>query len=359
MATDGTSRLTVRLSGASGRFGGALDRATDVRTATLQSEPTLPGLLERENCPSCASREFHTLLTVPYADETVQGFLRRHYQRPPDTRPLHGWNYELVRCGSCRLAYQRCIPDRVLLNDIYDDWTTPTALEGERERDEQTLEESSLLAEEVHFLVSHFRLRPKEIQVLDFGMGWCKWLLMARAFGCEVAGAELSVARQRYARSLGIEVLDWDEIPNRRFQFINAEQVFEHLVEPGDVLRHLAGALAENGLLRISVPNSSSALNAVKRKQSFGALTPEEVMPIHPLEHLNSFEPATLETFGRLAGLAPIQPSLRLLYNSTSGWLSPRAGLKALLRPLYRHVWPKSTIMYFRRIAATAQSSKP
>jgi len=325
-----------------------------VQTAILQAAPAVPQLVERENCPACASRQSHSLLRIPYADESVQGFLRRHYQRPPDTRPLHGWDYELVRCGNCKLAYQRCVPGPALLHAIYDGWTTPTALEVERERDEQTLENSSLLAEEVHFLVSHFRRRPKEIQVLDFGMGWGQWLLMARAFGCQVAGVELSLERQRYARSVGIEVLDWDEIPKRRFDFINAEQVFEHLVEPGEVLRHLAGALAGDGLLRISVPNSRSALKTVQRKKSFAALTPDEIMPIHPLEHLNSFEPATLENFGRLAGLEPIRPSLRLLYNSTAGWLSPKAGLKALLRPLYRHVWPKSTIAYFRKRAAAA-----
>ena len=181
-----------------------------MQTASLQAAPAVPQLLERENCPACASRQFHNLLKVPYADQSVQEFLRRHYQRPPDTRPLDGWDYELVRCGSCRLAYQRCVPGPSLLNDIYDGWTTPSALEVERERDEQTLEDSSLLAEEVHFLVSHFRLRPKEVQVLDFGMGWGQWLLMARAFGCQVAGAELSLERQRYARSMGIEVLDWD-----------------------------------------------------------------------------------------------------------------------------------------------------
>ena len=317
----------------------------------LQAGPVAPQLVERLRCPGCASRNSRCLLKVPYADESVQSFLRRHYHRPPDTRPLDGWNYELVRCEDCKLAYQRCIPGPALLQDIYDRWIYPKGME--REREKCTLEDSCLIAQEVHFLISHFRLRPGAIQVLDFGMGWTKWLKMARAYGCQVSGTELSIERQRYARSIGIEVLDWDEIPTRRFHFINAEQVFEHLVEPGEVLRHLAGALAENGVLRISVPNARSALRAVEKKRSFGALSPEHIMAIQPLEHLNSFEPATLERFGRLAGLEPLRPSLRLLYNSTSGWLSPKVGLKALLRPVYRHVWPRSTITFFRKRSVT------
>jgi len=201
----------------------------------------------------------------------------------------------------------------------------------------------------VQFLIGHLRMRPGSIDVLDFGMGWGEWASMAMAFGCRVCGAELSVERQKYARSIGIEVVDWDEIPRRRFHFINTEQVFEHLVEPAVVLRHLANSLADNGILRISVPDSRSAIREVEKKRSFGALAKEHVGPIHPLEHINSFEPHTLERFGRIAGLEPIRPSLRLLYNSTSGWLRPKAALKSLIRPVYRHVFPKSTITYFRK----------
>jgi hypothetical protein len=75
----------------------------------------------------------------------------------------------------------------------------------------------------------------------------------------------------------------------------------------------------------------------------------DDLRAVHPLEHLNAFEATSLERFGRVAGLEPIRPSLRLLYNGTSGWLSPKAALKSLLRPVYRHIYPKSTVVYFRK----------
>jgi hypothetical protein len=101
--------------------------------------------------------------------------------------------------------------------------------------------------------------------------------------------------------------------------------------------------------LRISVPNCRAALRALEKKPSFESLSTEDVRALHPLEHLNGFEATTLEQFGRGAGLEPIRPSLRLLYNGTSGWLQPKAAVKSLLRPLYRHVYPKSTVVYFRK----------
>jgi hypothetical protein len=51
------------------------------------------------------------------------------------------------------------------------------------------------------------------------------------------------------------------------------------------------------------------------------------------------------------AGLRPMRPSLRLIYNASSGWLYPRQAARLLLRPLYRHVYPKSTFVYFVRDA--------
>ena len=306
-----------------------------------------PALIKREQCPSCGSPSARVLLSLPYEAPALSTFLKTYYHRPPDTTPLEGGSYEVVRCEGCSLGYQRYVPGAELLQAIYDVWISPTPPEGVRNR--YGIEDYRLLAQEVQFVIEHFRKPPASIRVLDFGMGWGVWSRMALAFGCSVAGAELSLARQNHARSIGVEVLQWDELPGRNFHFINTEQVFEHLVEPAVTLRHLATALADGGLLRISVPNCRSALRALEKKPSFERLSLDDVRALHPLEHLNGFEAATLEQFGRSAGLEPIRPSLRLLYNGTSGWLQPKAAAKSLLRPLYRHVYPKSTVVYFRK----------
>jgi hypothetical protein len=306
-----------------------------------------PALTPRQQCPSCGARGAGVLLSVPYEAQAVQAFLKTHYHKPPDTTPLAGSTYEVVRCESCSLGYQRNVPGPELLQTIYDEWISPTPKELVRSR--YGLDDYRLLSQEVQFVIEHFRKPPGSIQVLDFGMGWGVWSRMALAFGCSVAGAELSIARQQHARSIGVEVLQWDELPGRNFHFINTEQVFEHLVEPAATLRHLTTALADGGLLRISVPNCSAALRALEKKPAFESLSTEDVRALHPLEHLNGFEAATLERFGRGAGLEPIRPSLRLLYNGASGWLQPKAAVKSLLRPLYRHVYPKSTVVYFRK----------
>lgn len=196
-------------------------------------------------------------------------------------------------------------------------------------------------------MLAHFRLPPGELKALDFGFGWAEWTRMAAAYGIDVCGAELSQVRIDYAASIGIRVVDADALPSREFHFINTEQVFEHLLEPGRVLRQLAAALRPGGLLKISVPDCDRAIRKLRRAGAFAGLSDEDIMPIAPFEHINSFTHDSLVAVGREAGLAPLRPSLRALYNSSSGWMEPTAALKALARPLYRHVYPKTSFVYF------------
>jgi 2-polyprenyl-3-methyl-5-hydroxy-6-metoxy-1,4-benzoquinol methylase len=238
------------------------------------------------------------------------------------------------------------VPGNDLLNEIYEEWIPP----GEKDRLHRSrdLNYYRYLAEQLQFVVQHLKKNPSAIRALDFGMGWAEWATMAKAFGCQISGSELSAHRVEHAQSIGIEIVQWEDLARRKFDFINTEQVFEHLIDPLPTLRHLANAIDGGGLIRISVPDSRAALRALA-KRNFAALSSKQVMPIAPLEHVNCFEYRSLVALGKLAGLRPVRPSLRHLYNSSSGWFSFRNALRLTLRPIYRHVFPKSTVVYFCR----------
>src|SRR5690606_16985924 len=115
------------------------------------------------------------------------------------------------------------VPGPELLQTLYDQWISPSPPVRDHKR--RGLESYRLLSQEVQFVIEHFRKPPASLDVLDFGMGWGTWSRMALAFGCNVSGSELSVVRQQYARSMGVNVLQWDQLPGRDFHFINTEQV--------------------------------------------------------------------------------------------------------------------------------------
>ncbi|WP_291913212.1 class I SAM-dependent methyltransferase [Accumulibacter sp.] len=239
------------------------------------------------------------------------------------------------------------MPTEILLADIYDAWMP----RGSREelRGDLNLDDYRYLANEVQFLIQHFRLHPKQISVLDFGFGWAEWARMAMAYGCDVSGSELSRDRIEYAESIGLNVLAVDQLPANHFHFINTEQVFEHLVDPNHLIAHLATRIRVGGILKISVPDSSRSLRKLASNPDFSSLSRDEIMPIAPLEHINSFTHKSLVALAHTAGLKRLRPSLYKLYNGSSGWLEVSGAIKLIGRHLYRHIFPKSTFAYFVR----------
>lgn len=307
-----------------------------------------PLLVRRGQCPGCRRTSARTLYSEPLDSPGITRYMQDHYGSRVE-RDFAGYDYELAQCGHCGLAFQAQVPAPELLEEIYDRWLPATEREAVAAR--WGLDDYRYLAEQVQFMLDHFRMRPASIKALDFGFGWAEWAKMAGAYGVDVCGAELSQVRIDYAQSIGIPVVDSGALPQDEFHFINTEQVFEHLLEPGDMLRKLAKALRPGGLVKISVPNSAKSIRKLLGTKNFGALDSSDIMAIAPFEHINAFTHDSLSALGREAGLVPMRPSLRKLYNASSGWMAPKSALKTLARPVYRHLYPKSTFVYFARPA--------
>ena len=79
---------------------------------------------------------------------------------------------------------------------------------------------------------------------------------MAQAYGFAVTGVELSERRRRYAQSQGLRALA-ELTACERFDFINCQQVLEHLPDPGRALSELRRVLAPRGRLIVSAPHLS------------------------------------------------------------------------------------------------------
>ncbi|MGB8365419.1 MAG: class I SAM-dependent methyltransferase [Rhizomicrobium sp.] len=299
------------------------------------------GIEVRRKCPACAGYNFQIIFRMPYQNAALREFLLRFYCGRADPARLIGATYELALCNSCRLLFQTQVPSGTLLSDIYDVWIPPTEQQDLRSR--RGTEQYRYLAFQVESMIRHFRRHPTDLNVLDFGCGWAEWASMARAFGCNVYGIELSVERKQFARSIGIPILDNPHHPGVVFDFINTEQVFEHLTRPLETLKELVSCLAPGGLIKISVPNGRGVLRRITAGETFP-------MPVQPLEHINCFTAQSLYTFGCGAGLKLVTPRMIDMYNAASGWLNLRQAAKNLARPIYRHVFPGSTYQFFERL---------
>jgi hypothetical protein len=336
--------LPVEPASPSHREGLQAPRQTQPLQGAMQ--PRESALKIRTRCPACLCTSLALVYEEPYTGAGIRAYLARHYEGHA-SRSADAGVYALARCNRCSLVFQQQVPDDPLLGEIYNDWVPGTELE--REHRNYSLEEYRYLAEQVQFMIQYFGLPPAELDALDFGFGWAHWSKMAMGFGCNVWGVELSEERARHGKSVGLRVIGLADLPSGKFRFINTEQVFEHLTEPRLVLEKLRDALSGDGVIKISVPNAATVLKKISQGKSFGALSAEDQMPIAPLEHINAFSHDSLVAFGKEFGLKPLRPSLYRLYNSASGLLQPKNLARMIARPVYRHVFPRTTFVYFVR----------
>jgi 2-polyprenyl-3-methyl-5-hydroxy-6-metoxy-1,4-benzoquinol methylase len=308
-------------------------------------------VVARTACPACGGGAHQSLYDAPYSEPPVSDYIRKFYEGagPAMLEVLGGVRYVLLECDYCGLIYQREVPDQDLVEALYAEWINPEWSLG-RARDAD-LGYFANFAQELMQILFALGRRPSSVRVLDFGMGWGRWALMARAFGCDVAGAELSAARLDYARSLGIPNVAWDDIPGSGFDLINTEQVFEHLVEPHETLSHLAQGLTPTGLVKISVPNAEAIHRRLQVMDwSAPKFTRNSLNAIAPLEHLNCFagDGRSLDALAARCGLEPAHLPLGAYYRFTLPWGGAKQFAKQLVKPVYRSVLKRGTYRFYR-----------
>jgi SAM-dependent methyltransferase len=255
--------------------------------------------------------------------------------------------YRLAECRECALIFQQEVPNDHLMKRLYERWIDPDhALEQHRQC--LGLTHYASWAQEILQTITQLDSSPASLDLFDFGMGWGHWALMGEAFGCNVYGAELCQRHIDHARAHGITVITWDEIPQYRFDFINTEQVFEHLADPLDTLRQLKAALKPNGIIKISVP----FVNDIERRLKImdwtaPKWTKNSLNAVAPLEHINCFRRRSLLAIASLADLREASVPMRRQYSYLV-----LTGLKRLrgnlLAPIKRNLLRRCNYMLLR-----------
>ena len=208
--------------------------------------------------------------------------------------------YEIAKCGKYWYIWQTEVLNAQSQDKLYSKWISSSHSLNKKTQAEFSL--YSRYSEEMKKIHSFFLEKPFGFKLLDFGMGWGFWCLMAQAFGYDVEGYELSPERISYACQRGVRVVDDNrELMKRKYDFINVEQVFEHLSHPLAKLKELVSMLTPRGIMHIFVPDGSKIETELLKPMWQAGKN-----AIHPLEHINCYTNKTLIYFAALAGLKKI-----------------------------------------------------
>lgn len=296
--------------------------------------------IERRTCPACESRKLRMLWNSSFTHPSIARFIASYYEIDP--RALKG-AYKLDECIECGLIFQAFVGDPGTLAALYSSWA-PTAESPEQIETYAADMKDVRGSRDAHELMTasaFLRMPITAMKVLDYGMGWGLWPVIARTLGCAAYGTELSPKMIENARANGVRAIGDEEIAGHQFDFINLEQSIEHVTEPLALLRRLGMSLSERGILKLSLPNASVAkriIELIATDRFRGDY--ETIMPIQPLEHINSFSPNTVSSMARAAGLRAVRPSLAARYAFLwRGGIprTPKRLLKEIVRPFWQY----------------------
>lgn len=285
--------------------------------------------IERQSCPCCDCSINSEIYRASYTEPPISVSLDEFYspQGCIEFEYLERQEYFVCECNQCGLLYQREIPDDFLMKKLYDKWIDPEKILNGIEKN-RSIGYFASISDEIIRIMRYFNVPPRELSFLDYSMGWGHWCRVAQSFGCGVHGTEFSSARLEYAKRTGVKTVEYDELPHNYYDFINTEQVFEHLPNPQTVLSRLKKCLKPNGLLKISVPNGANIKQKLKKsdwkakKESSNSLN-----PIAPLEHVNCFNKENLIQFARGLDFTPIdiekEKGINVMLKRTKAGLMP------------------------------------
>ncbi len=175
--------------------------------------------------------------------------------------------------------------------------------------------------------------------VLDFGCNWGKWASMALAYGCDVYGVDVNQDAAAFCATRGIKMISRAEMGHARFDFINADQVLEHLTEPLEVAREFAAALKPGGYLKLGTPDDPKLPGLLRAAQASGSnavLEPRIIDSLTPLAHVNLFNHAALRSLGERVGLRAVRPPFWKWVGAGQLWNLPRQFNRNLRTPWKR-----------------------
>jgi 2-polyprenyl-3-methyl-5-hydroxy-6-metoxy-1,4-benzoquinol methylase len=310
------------------------------------------GFITRTACPACGNNNLSPIYQLPASSPMLFTYLHDFYkdQGGIDLELLKDWEYVLCECHSCKLVFQQ-----VILNDygmfvLYEQWLDPaiTFEESKKHPSHYYLN----LVEEIRQVIAYFGREPHELNVLDFGMGWAEWCKVAVALGCRATGAELSYARIKNATTNNIRVININDAKENEFDFINTEQVFEHIPHPRETLKKLAAIVRPGGIIKISVPDCDRLYEVLRIndwKAPKGSIN--SLNMVAPLEHINSFRFEPLANMATLAGLTLVRELVYRKYPQS---------LTDVVKNNYRNIYIKNfrknkgTYLFFQKTSPRA-----
>lgn len=297
----------------------------------------MSGFVERKECPACGRSPSRTVYSRGYQTPEMLLYMEHAYHGRAPVDKLLGGSYEICECNRCSLVYQRFVPDPEMAALLYDGWIDP--VRSRQWHDSGRTVMNGIYEDRISFVV---RLIGSTKRTLDYGAGFGGFVDVAIRYGLDVAALEVSKLRSDEMKMRGVRVID--SLSNESFDFINLDQVLEHVVDPRGLMRRLFEATRVGGVVYVSVPDASGMVPSLTSRAVADVDGLVKMLgPLSALQHINGFTPKALQVLASDAGFQPIhRPLMRALCSGYGRGLF--SDIKTALRP-FRDVFSTNVFL--------------
>lgn len=299
-------------------------------------------MIKRTNCP-ITNDPSDVIFSRPYSIPELNRFITFL----PFSDEIRKLNFEIRFCKTSGLYFQTHVLNDSQLLSLYN----PSEKSDRFLLDisQQKLHSFAHATEEI--LVLRQLIKNRTPVVLDYGSSWGKWASMALAFGCDVYGLDIDFQAQHFCKSRGIKIINHNDLHLFKFDFINVDQVLEHLYNPREVAECLALCLNDGGYMKWSTPQHKSIsklLSCFQHNSSNLILEQDKLKCLEPLVHINLFSNQSLKCLARTVGLNPVRlPYLKWL-GASQLWNIPRQFNRNLITP-WKRFRSQDTYLWVRK----------
>jgi 2-polyprenyl-3-methyl-5-hydroxy-6-metoxy-1,4-benzoquinol methylase len=257
-------------------------------------------VINRQSCPVCNSESRTILFSAKHNSPGFLDFIKfeEFYSKALydgySNGPLNELLFEIAECNNCRNIYLTEVLNDKGMELLYNEWLDKDLLKVYYSNQVYSIYEETML----RVIKKHFRKKDK-INILDFGAGYGNFCSIATKLGLNTYAFDLSTDKNEHLDNMGVTIINNFDKYKGYFDFIYINQVFEHVSDPGGILKSLRQCLTDKGLLFMSVPNCKNVKKIVKEE----GLSHKLFKLISPHQHINGFNNSSLKIFGAKAGL--------------------------------------------------------
>jgi 2-polyprenyl-3-methyl-5-hydroxy-6-metoxy-1,4-benzoquinol methylase len=269
----------------------------------------------RKCCPVCESQDFSIFFSSKHDEPGFLDFI--NYEKYYGAVFYENYNngllkdlvFNVAECNKCHFVFLTEVFNNTGMALLYNEWLDKELLREHYNNLPYSDYEETLL----NVIKKRFGKKDK-IKVMDFGAGYGNFCSIATKLKLETYAYDLSDDKNDHMNSMGVTIIGNFEKYQSFFDFIWVNQVFEHLANPGEVLKNLQACLNPNGYIFIAVPDCKEVKNIFKAE----GLSHSFFRNVSPHQHINAFSNSTLKLLGINAGLKPLNATDFLSFYNTN-----------------------------------------